>query len=143
MRERQRVALEREDSLRAARDAELVLGVPDALLELPTVGRRFAAIPARGLGLARVLADLGVLSLVRTLRPLVAFAAELASLFDGHLDRPDHVERLLRKVVVLAVDDLLEALDRVLELHVLAGRAGELLGDEVRLREEALDLART
>ena len=42
-----------------------------------------------------------------------------------------------------ALDDLAEALDRVLELHVLAGRAGELLGDEVRLREEPLDLART
>ena len=42
---------------------------------------------------------------------------------------------------MLALDDLAEALDRVLELHVLARGAGELLGDEVRLREEPLDLA--
>ena len=35
-----------------------------------------------------------------------------------------------------------EAADRVLELHVLAGRACEGLGDEERLREEALHLAR-
>src|SRR5438270_794943 len=45
--------------------------------------------------------------------------------------------------VVLALEDLGEALDRVLELHVLARSAGELLGDEVRLRQEALDLPRT
>ena len=42
---------------------------------------------------------------------------------------------------MLALDDRVEAGDRVLELDVLAGRARELLGDEVRLREEALDLA--
>src|SRR6516225_6825195 len=53
-----------------------------------------------------------------------------------------HVERLFGEVVALAVDDLLEARDGVLDLDVLAGRAGERLGDEERLREEALDLAR-
>src|SRR5204863_306421 len=42
----------------------------------------------------------------------------------------------------LAVEDLVEAADRVLELDVLARRAGELLGDEVRLREVPLDPAR-
>src|SRR5437588_3673880 len=61
---------------------------------------------------------------------------------DRLLDQADHVERLLRQVVVLAVEDLGESPDRVLELHVLARRAGELLGDEVWLREVALDLAR-
>src|ERR671930_361961 len=66
----------------------------------------------------------------------------LLGLLDRLLDRADHVEGLLGQVVVLAVEDLAEALDRVLELHVLAGGAGELLGDEVRLREEALDLPR-
>src|SRR5437588_9789639 len=73
---------------------------------------------------------------------LLAAAAEPLRLLDGLLDRADHVEGLLGQLVVLAVEDLREALDRVLELHVLAGRAGELLGDEVRLREEALDLPR-
>ena len=42
---------------------------------------------------------------------------------------------------MLAGHDPLEAPDRVLELHVLARRAGERLGHEERLREEPLDLA--
>src|SRR6266542_3747420 len=57
------------------------------------------------------------------------------------LDRPDHVEGLFGQVVVLAVEDLSETLDRVLELDVRARTARERLGDEHRLREEALDLA--
>src|SRR6266496_2472727 len=84
-----------------------------------------------GPGLARVLADLDVLG------------GLLRFLLNRALDRADHVEGLLGQLVVLAPDDLLEAADRVLELHVFAGRARELLGDEVRLREEALHLART
>src|SRR5690606_7225053 len=63
-------------------------------------------------------------------------------LFHRLFDRADHVERLLRQVVVLAVDDRLEALDGVLQRHVLAGRAGEHFRDAERLRQEALDLAR-
>src|SRR5918995_2224515 len=87
-------------------------------------------------------------SLFRLLRRLLGrllgfgLAAQLARLLDCLLDRPDHVERLLGQLVVLAVEDLLEAFDRVLELHILAGCPRELLRDEVRLREEALDLAR-
>src|SRR5919109_1467284 len=73
---------------------------------------------------------------------LLAAAADALRLLDRLLDRPDHVEGLLGQLVVLAVEDLGETLDRVLELHVLAGGAGELLGHEVRLREEALDLSR-
>src|SRR6185436_12227172 len=57
------------------------------------------------------------------------------------LDRADHVEGLLGQLVALAVDDHLEALDRVLQRHVLARRAGEYLRDGERLRQEALDLA--
>ena len=57
-------------------------------------------------------------------------------------DRALHVERLLRKLVVLAFDDFLEAADRVCQLHVLALEAGELLGHVERLREEPLDLRR-
>ena len=59
----------------------------------------------------------------------------------GLVDAADHVERLLGQVVVLAGDDGLEAADRVLERHVLAGAAGEHFGDVERLRQEALDLA--
>src|SRR5687767_8352842 len=63
-------------------------------------------------------------------------------LFDGFLDGADHVERLLRELVVLALDDLLEPADGVRDRHVLPLEAGELLGHEERLREKALDLAR-
>src|SRR5439155_407695 len=68
-------------------------------------------------------------------------AAELLPALDRGLDRADHVESLLGQLVVLAVEDLREAANRVLELHELARRAGELRGREERLREEALDLA--
>ena len=88
------------------------------------------------LGALRLLVRLALCSRFRLL------AAELLPALDRLLDRPDHVERLLGQLVVLAVEDLGEAADRVLELHVLARRAGELLGHEERLREEALDLAR-
>src|SRR3954469_180213 len=70
-------------------------------------------------------------------RPVLA-----ASLGDGLVDRADHVEGLLGEVVVLAVEDLGEAGDRLLERHELARLARERLGDEHRLREEALDLPR-
>ena len=43
---------------------------------------------------------------------------------------------------MLALDDLVEPAHRLLDRHVLARAAGELLGDEERLRQEALDLAR-
>src|ERR1700709_64728 len=57
------------------------------------------------------------------------------------IDRALHVEGALGEVVVLAVEDLAEAADGLGHRHVLAGAAGELFGDEERLREEALDLA--
>src|SRR5579883_1691805 len=72
-----------------------------------------------------------------------ALLCELASARLHVLDVPLQVERLLRELLVvveLAGDDLLEALDGLLELHELALEAGELRGDEERLREEALDL---
>jgi len=43
---------------------------------------------------------------------------------------------------VLAVEDLVEPADRVLEPDVLAGGAGEDLGHVERLAQELLDLAR-
>src|SRR6185436_17113140 len=69
--------------------------------------------------------------------------SELLRLLGRFLDRADHVERLLGQVIVLAGDDALEACDRVLDRHVLPGAAGEHLGDEEGLRQEALDLARS
>ena len=61
----------------------------------------------------------------------------------GHhvVDAALHTEGLLGQVVVLALDDLLEAAHRLLQRHELARDAGELLGHEERLRQELLDLA--
>mmetsp|Transcript_2504 Transcript_2504/g.7899 ORF Transcript_2504/g.7899 Transcript_2504/m.7899 type:complete len:228 (+) Transcript_2504:208-891(+) len=67
---------------------------------------------------------------------------ELLRLLGRLLDRADHVERHLRQVVVLALEQALEAAERVGEGDKLARRAREDLGDVERLREEALDLAR-
>src|SRR5215510_1595453 len=67
---------------------------------------------------------------------------ESLRLLERFFDRADHVERLLGQRVALAVDDHLEALDRVLERDVLARRAGEVLRYREGLRQEALDLAR-
>jgi hypothetical protein len=63
----------------------------------------------------------------------------LARGLDDVVDRALEQERRLRHVVVLAVEDLLEAADRLGDRHVLARRARELLGDVERLRQEALD----
>src|ERR1700693_3295812 len=71
-------------------------------------------------------------------RPLLHLFALLPRL----VDRADHVERLLRQVVVLAVQDLLEAAHRLGDRNRLALTPGEPLGDVEGLREEALDLAR-
>ena len=57
------------------------------------------------------------------------------------LDAADVEERLLGHVVELAVDERLEALDRLLDRHEDAGQTGEDLADEERLRQEPLDLA--
>src|SRR6185437_2044653 len=65
-----------------------------------------------------------------------------SSRLDDFLDRALEEERALRDLVVLAFDDLLEAADRFRDRHVGAGGARELFGDEERLGEEALDLAR-
>src|SRR5690242_11315475 len=50
---------------------------------------------------------------------------QLGGLLQHVLDRPDHLERLLGDVVVLAGEDLLERPDRVVLRHVGALEAGE------------------
>mmetsp|Transcript_7769 Transcript_7769/g.19831 ORF Transcript_7769/g.19831 Transcript_7769/m.19831 type:complete len:565 (+) Transcript_7769:104-1798(+) len=67
---------------------------------------------------------------------------ELLGLVLGLLDGADHVECHLGQVVVLALQEALEAGERVRERDELARRAREDLGDVEGLREEALDLAR-
>src|SRR5713226_7715492 len=63
-------------------------------------------------------------------------------LLERFFDRADHVEGLLGERVAFARNDHLEAPDRVLQRHVLARRAGEVLRHGEGLRQEALDLAR-
>src|SRR4030065_703103 len=73
--------------------------------------------------------------------PLSSFLFSLPSkglgLLDHFVDGADHVERLLRDVVVFAVDDAAEAADGFLERHVLARGAGEHFGHEERRRAGA------
>ena len=78
---------------------------------------------------------------VRHDQPSFSDSFSLLGLLDHILDGALQVERLLRKIVVLAFGDFLEAADGVGELDVLALEAGELLGHVERLREELLDLA--
>src|SRR5208282_2935401 len=74
--------------------------------------------------------------------PRIGRCSSLLRLLDDRVDRPLHVEGAFGDVVVAALDDLLEAANRLGDRHVRAGRAGELLGNVERLREEALELAR-
>eukprot|EP00053_Salpingoeca_punica_P005891 m.57224 g.57224 ORF g.57224 m.57224 type:complete len:538 (-) comp13441_c0_seq1:14-1627(-) len=62
-------------------------------------------------------------------------------LLDDLTDVADHEEGSLGLVVVLAVEDLLKAVDRLLELDHLALGVCEDLGDLEGLRQETLDLA--
>jgi len=49
------------------------------------------------------------------------FRRELLTLLDGLLDRADHIEGGFRQIIVLAVDNALEALDRILDLDLTPG----------------------
>jgi hypothetical protein len=68
---------------------------------------------------------------------------QLAALLECLLKGTSHVEGVLRELVTSALKQLGEALDGVLELHELAGLAGENFGHEEGLRQEALDLTGT
>src|SRR5579862_7597812 len=63
--------------------------------------------------------------------------------FAHFVDRTGVEERALGQIVDLAFEDFFERCDRLGELDVFAGPPGELLGDEKRLREEALDAPRS
>src|SRR5881227_3817496 len=76
------------------------------------------------------------------LHPFLSFCRHAVGPLARLFDCADHVESLFGEVVVLAVNDLLEAAYGVGDLDELALKARELLGDEEGLREEALNLAR-
>src|SRR5215813_2051306 len=63
----------------------------------------------------------------------------LLSVFQNFVDRTFHIESLLRHVVVLAFNDLLEAAHRILNLDVASCVTGELFGHVEWLRQELLD----
>src|SRR5918999_2104540 len=80
-----------------------------------------------------------ILLLVRGVLGLDLFLlARPARGVDHLVDRALQQEGPLRDVIVLALDDLLEGADRLLDRHVLALGAGERLRDEERLRQEPL-----
>src|SRR5262245_25932755 len=113
-----------------------VRGLRESLSGL--VLRLLAVFPVLGaLVLLRLL--LGGLGLSGFCRLL---GAHLLGRVDHLVDRALHVEGPLGNVVELAIDDLLEAADRLGDRHVLTTPPRELLGHEERLGEEALDLAR-
>src|SRR5262249_52280465 len=70
-----------------------------------------------------------------------SLAGELLGLGHGFLDGADHVEGRLRQMVIFAVAQTLEALDRIRQLDEHARPAGEDFGHMEGLRQEALDLA--
>jgi hypothetical protein len=84
--------------------------------------------------------------LTRTVRLNVTDIFHIFSNFlglrDCFLDRTDHVEGLLRQVVVFPFEDFLEAPYGILELHILPRRSGESFGHMERLGKEALNFAR-
>src|SRR2546423_14687446 len=63
----------------------------------------------------------------------------LFGLFQSLVNRADHIKRLLRNIVVLALDNFFETADGVFDFHVLALKTGELRGHEHGLREEFFD----
>src|SRR5262245_49813424 len=73
---------------------------------------------------------------------LLCRLGQLLRLGDRLFDSADHVECLLRQVVVNAGAQTLEALDGVGELHEHAGQACKVLGHMHGLRQIPLDLAR-
>src|SRR5215831_740208 len=66
----------------------------------------------------------------------------MASALRHFLDAALHVEVPFRHVVVLALEDLLEAAHRVLDLDLPSLAPGEDRGGAEGLAQEALDLAR-
>src|SRR5260370_19944369 len=70
---------------------------------------------------------------------LLPFARQALGLLGRFLDAADPHELLLGQVVPLAVAQLLEAADGFGQRRHLAGPVGEGLGDDERLRQEALD----
>src|ERR1700704_406521 len=72
---------------------------------------------------------------------ILRLALQRLGLLEHAVHATDVEERLLRNVVELAVDQLLEALDRLGDGHVDALQPRERLTHEERLREEALNLA--
>src|SRR6476659_727784 len=68
-------------------------------------------------------------------------AGQLRRVLANVVERAGQEEGLLRQRVGLAVEDLLERGDGVLDVHVLAGSAREHLGHEERLAHEALEPA--
>src|SRR5215208_4830871 len=134
--------------VRNPRDHQIRLAIVKHLLGRDHPAEELAPLLVLAL---RQLAFLAVLGIVFSVLRVLFFSfflfflfltARAAGLLYGLDYVADHVEGLLRQVVVLTFDDLLEGADGVFQLHELARHARKLLGHEERLREEALYPAR-
>src|SRR3970040_1348063 len=70
----------------------------------------------------------------------LTFRRHTFGLLGGFLDGAYHHECLLGQVIVLAIQDLPETANCLTQGDVATLAAGELFGDEERLREKAFDL---
>src|SRR5215213_6909823 len=134
--------------VRNPRDHQIRLAIVKHLLGRDHPAEELAPLLVLAL---RQLAFLAVLGIVFSVLQVLFFpfflfflflTARAAGLLYGLVYVADHVEGLLRQVVVLTFDDLLEGADGAFQLHELARHARKLLGHEERLREEALYPAR-
>ena len=67
---------------------------------------------------------------------------QLLRFLDCFVDGANHVESLLGQIVVLTVQDFLEATDGFFQRNVLTGAAGEDFSNVEGLRQEAFDFTR-
>src|SRR5574344_2286859 len=68
---------------------------------------------------------------------------QLAGFFDGFVNGTNHVEGLLGQVVIVAIEDALEATDGFFQGNILAGRTRKHFSNEEWLGQETLDFTGT
>src|SRR5829696_1818499 len=131
----EQLALGGEDLRPERRAGHRLAGPHGAAAVAALAGALLVAVAARGVAFA----GLAVGALAGLLGRLAHGRARAAGGLDDLLDAALEQELALGDVVVLAVEDLAEPADRLGDRDVLARGAGEGLGHEERLRQEALD----
>ena len=121
------------DVLRVARKASRSVHLSCAL------GLQRDALPGRKITPFRIGIPLGSMphhrfgGLIRRFRMMLGCCGHLSGLCNRFLDGPDHIESLLRNIVILTFADFPEPSDGVFHLHVFSCNAGEGFRDVERL----------